>query len=107
MECNINKIVYFLIAVIWNIAIASAFLFIVAWPLDILGAFIESEIVRGYAYGAGVIGTVSLFWFGLLAAILSSFVKCKKCNSRAMLLRYPLFVSLTKCKCIKCSENNA
>jgi len=107
MECNINKAGYFIIAVIWNIAIASVLLFLMAWPLDILGALIESEVVRGYAYGFGIIGTISMFWFGLLAAILSNFVKCKKCNSRAMSLSYPFFYSLTKCKCLKCNNENA
>lgn len=107
MECNINKAGYFLIALIWNIAIASVVVFLLAWPLDIIGAIIESEVVRGYAYVAGVLGTISMFWFGLLAAILSSFVKCKKCNSRVMSFRYPFFVSLIKCKCINCSIANA
>ena len=107
MECNINKIGYFIIALIWNIAVASVMLFLIAWPLDILGAIIESEIVRGYAYGAGIIGTISMFWFGLLAAILSNFVKCKKCNTRSMSLSYPFFVSLTKCKCVNCGKENA
>ena len=105
MECNINKAGYFLIAVIWNIAIASVLLFLVAWPLDILGALIESEVVRGYAYGFGIIGTISMFWFGLLAAIFSNFVKCKKCNSRAMSLRFPFFVSLIECRCFNCKRS--
>jgi len=107
MECNINKAGYFLIALVWNIAIASMVLCLVAWPLDILGVIIESEAVRGYAYGAGIIGTISMFWFGLLAAILTNLVKCKKCNSRAMSLRCPFFFSLIECKCVKCGKANA
>lgn len=104
MECNINKTGYLLIALVWNIAAASVVTFLIGWPLDVIGIIIESEAIRGYAYGASILGTMSMFWFGLLAAILSNFVKCNKCNSRAMLLRYPFFVSLTKCKCSYCSK---
>jgi len=107
MECTTNKTGYFITALIWNIATAALLLFLAAWPLDIIGGITENEILRGYAYGAGAIGTIFMFWFGLLSAILSSFIKCKKCNSRAMLFRYPFFVSLINCKCASCAKNNA
>ena len=104
MECTVPRAGYFIIAAIWNIAVASVLLFLVAWPLDILGALIKSEVVRGYAYGFEIIGTISTFWFGLLAALLRNFVRCKTCNSRALSPRYPFFVSLLHCRCGNCSK---
>ncbi len=104
MECNINKIGYFFIALIWNIAVLSVVSFLLGWAFDILGSFFDSEIIRGYAYGVALLATISMFWFGLLAAILSNFVKCKQCDSRIMTLSAPFFVSLTKCKCNNCNK---
>jgi len=107
MECNINKIGYFFIALIWNIALLSVVSFVASWGFDILGSVFDSEIIRGYAYGVALLATISMFWFGLLAAILSSFVKCKTCGSRIMMLRAPFLVSLTKCSCVSCKKCNA
>jgi len=107
MECTTNKLGYFITALIWNIATAALLLFLAAWPLDIIGGITENEVIRGYAYDAGIIGTMFMVWFGLLSAILSNYVKCKKCNSNAMSFRYPFFVSLTKCTCSNCAKNNA
>lgn len=102
MECDINKVWYFIIALIWNVAIFSVVCFFTGWTLDILGAVIDSKIIREFAYGVGLLATISMFWFGLLAAILSVFVKCKKCGSRIMILRSPFFVSSIKSKCVNC-----
>lgn len=107
MESSISKIGYFVIALIWNIAVASVVLFLVSWPIDILGAIVESKEIRDYAYGGGILGAISMFWFGLLAAVFSYFVKCKKCGSRTMSLSYPYFVPLLKCRCANCGKTNA
>jgi hypothetical protein len=107
MECNVNKIGYFLVALIWNIAVLSVVGFLAAWPLDIFGYAIGNNIIRGYAYGIGIIASISIFWFGLLAAILSSFVKCKSCYSRIISLRYPFFVSLIKSRCVNCEKSHS
>lgn len=99
-----EKIGYFLVALIWNIAVLSMCCFPAGWLLDVFGYVIDNEIIRGYAYGVGLLATLAMFWFGLLAAILSGFVKCKACNSRVLVLCFPYFVSLTKCRCSKCKQ---
>jgi len=107
MKCTTNKLGYFIVALIWNIAILSVIILLVRWPLDILGSVINSEIIRGYAYGFAVVATISMFWFGLLAEILTNFVKCKKCGSRIMKFRSTFLVSLINCKCNNCGKKNA
>ena len=107
MECNIGKIGYFLVALIWNIAVLSVVGHLTAWLLDILGSAIDSNIIRGCAYVIGMITAVSTVWFGLLAAILSSFVECKNCGSRILSLRSPFFVSLIKCRCVNCEKSHS
>ena len=104
MECGINKAGYFLVAIVWNCALLSAVLFLASWPLDIVGYAIDDERIRGYAYGTALLATIATFWVGLLAAILSSLVKCKRCASRVLLMRFPFFVSLTKCRCLTCEK---
>lgn len=105
MDCNINKVGYFSVALIWNIAVLSVVCFLAGWLLDILGAAIDNKMIRGYAYGVAILATISMFWFGLLAAALSTFVKCKKCGSRVMSLRFPFFVPLTECRCFNCKRS--
>ncbi len=102
-----DKIGYFISALIWNIAIVSAACFLAAWGLDIFGSLIESEIIRGVAYVFALLATMSMFWFGLLAGILSVSITCKKCGSRIMTLNPPFFVSLIKCTCVNCENKNA
>lgn len=101
-----DKIGYFISALIWNIAIVSVACFLAAWGLDIFGSLIESEIIRGFAYVFALLATVSMFWFGLLAAILSGFITCKKCGSRIMTLNPSFFVPLIKCNCVNCENKN-
>nr|CAP48587.1 putative integron gene cassette protein [uncultured bacterium] len=104
MECNVNKIVYFFIASIWNIAILSVAFFLGGWLLDIVGSILESDSVRDYAYGVALLATISMFWFGLLSLILSFFVKCKQCGQRVLRLKRPFLVSPTNCRCKECHE---
>jgi hypothetical protein len=104
MKCIVTKVGYFLVALIWNIAVLSVVCFLASWLLDVFGYAIDSEIIRGYAYGSALLATIAMFWFSLLAAILSGFFKCKACDSRVMALRFPYFVSLTKCRCSKCKQ---
>ena len=105
MECNINKVGYFSVALIWNIAVLSVACFLAGWLLDIFGAVTDNKTIRGYAYGVAILATISMFWFGLLAAVLSAFVKCKKCGFRIMSLRFPFFVSLIECRCSNCKRS--
>ena len=103
MECSINKIGYFFAALIWNVAILSVVSFFISWLLDIIGYRLENDIIRGYAYGIALISVVIMFWFGLLAFILSWLVKCRQCGSRILRFDLPFLVSLTKCRCRECS----
>ena len=107
MECTTNKLGYFIAALIWNNTILSVIILLVSWPLDILGSVINSEIIRGYAYGFAIVATICTFWFGILSAIFSSLVKCKKCGSRILKFRSTFLVSLINCKCNNCGKENA
>ena len=107
MECNVNKIIYFFIASIWNIAILSVVCFLAGWLLDIAGSIIDNEFIRGYAYGIALLSTITMFWFGLLSLILSHFVKCNQCGLRILRLQRPFFASLLNCRCKKCHETSA
>jgi hypothetical protein len=104
MNCNIGKVGYCLVALIWNIAVLSVVCFLASWLLDIVGSATDNKMIRGYAYGVAMLATISMFWFGLLAAVLSAFVKCKRCGSRVMSLRFPFFVSLIECRCVNCKK---
>lgn len=104
MNCT-SRVGYFSVALIWNIAVLSVVCFLAGFLLDIVGSATDNQMIRGYAYGLGLVATVSMFWFGLLAAALSTFVKCKRCGGRTMSLRFPFFVSLLSCKCLKCESS--
>ena len=97
----------FAVALIWNIAVLSVVSFLVAFLLDIVGSATDSQAIRDFAYGLGLLATISMFWFGLLAAVLSASVKCKKCGVRTMTLRFPFFVLLLSRKCPNCENNSS
>jgi len=103
MNCTF-KIRHFAVALIWNIAVLSVVCFLAGFLLDIVGSVTDNQVLRGYAYGVSLLATISMFWFGLLAAALSTFIKCRKCGSRKMSLRFPFFISLLSCKCPKCES---
>lgn len=101
MNCT-SRVGYFSVALIWNIAVLSVVCLLAGFLLDIVGSATDNQLIRGYAYGISLLATFSVFWFGLLAAVFSTLVKCKRCGARTMSLRFPFFVSLLSCKCPKC-----
>ena len=104
MNCNISRAGYFSVALIWNIAVLSVACFLAGLLLDIIGSATDNKTIRDFAYGVGLLATISMFWFGLLAAALSAFVKCKGCGSKAMSLRFPFFISLLESRCTNCEK---
>ncbi len=100
----ISRVGYFVVALVWNTAVLSVVLFLTGFIFDIVGSATGNERVRGDAYAVGLLATVSGFWFGLLAAVLSPLVKCNRCGARTMSLRSPFFVSLHSRKCPKCDS---
>ena len=98
----IYNLSFFLVALIWNLAIISVFSFFASWFFDIFGSIIDSQIIRDNAYVIAMLATVTMFWFGLLAAILSMFFKCKSCGSRIIKPKFPFFISFTKSSCTSC-----
>lgn len=103
MKC----IAYFVTAFFWNLAIFAAACWVAAIPLDIAGSTMGSEMLRGFAYAAGFLGTIAAFWFALFAAVLSIFVKCHQCGKRVLSTPFPFFVPLRSPTCTKCGGSYA
>jgi len=98
----ITNLTYFVVALIWNVAILSVYSFFASWFFDILGALIENEAIRNNAYAVAMLATASMFSFGILAAILSKLVKCKSCGSPIIKPEFPFFISFKKFSCVSC-----
>lgn len=98
----IYKSSFFFVALFWNLAVFSVFSFFASWLFDILGSIIDSQIIKDYAYVIAILTSVGMFWFGFLAAILSSLFKCKSCGYRLMKSRFPFFVSFINTRCKNC-----
>ena len=106
MNRYISRVGYFWGALIWNIAVLSVVCFLAGLLLDIVGSATDNQTIRGFAYGVGLLATISMFWFGLLAAALSTFAKCTRCGSKARPLRFPFFVSLLESRCTNCEKRH-
>jgi len=98
----ISKFNYFFVAFIWNVAILSVYTFFASWFFDILGDVIGSEFIRDNSYAFALLATISMFWFGILAAVLSKLIKCKCCGSHIIKAKFPYFISFKRPSCIAC-----
>ena len=83
----IINVSYFIVALIWNIAILSAIVFLSCFLIDILGSIFENKFMKDGSYVIAMLATVSFFWFGIAAGLLSNFIKCGECGSRFITLR--------------------
>lgn len=98
----ISNFSYIFVAFIWNIAIFSVYIFFASWFSHVLGSVIEVEIISGYGQAIAMLATFAIFWFGILAAISSKFIKCKCCGSRIIKASFPYFISFKRPCCKAC-----